>query len=91
MRIVPIVLWHLILLQNEQNFCYCLAFSTQVSGVGMALLGYGTSPNLLLPTQAILESQEVYSSVLRPEGIRDDIAMSEHLASNTLAQWSNTQ
>lgn len=34
-----------------------------------------------------MESQEVYSSVPRPQGIRDDAAMSEHLASHALAQW----
>lgn len=54
--------------QNGQIFYYCQAFSTQVSGVVVTLLGHYTSPNpwdLFTPNPSYMESQEVYNSVPR--------------------------
>lgn len=66
MRRVPIVLWHFILPQKGQNVCHLQAFSTQVSGVGMTLLGHCTSPNFFTPYPSHMESREVYNSAPRP-------------------------
>lgn len=56
------------------DFYHCQAFSTQVSGVEMIVLGHYTSPNpwdLFTPNPNDMESQEVYNSVPRHSHNRD--------------------
>lgn len=64
------------------DFYHCQAFSTQVSGVEMSVLGHHTSPNpwdLFTPNPNDMESQEVYNSVPRQQGTGDDTVTTETL------------
>lgn len=89
---VLIVLWHLTLPQNGQNFCHLQAFGTQVSGVGMILLVRCTNPNLFTPNPSHMESQEVYNSVPRQQGMMQPCQNTQPCQiSKALVQWSSRQ